>query len=246
MIKNYIPPVLTEEALIEELVTASHVLHDQGVLDAFGHISVRDPDDSNYFFMARKMATNAIRIEDIQKLDLEGNAVDGRPSYLERFIHTEIYKARPDVQSVLHSHAVSVLPYTFTDRPLRAVTHMGAFLGNGAPVFEIRETHGNSTDLFGGSASVGAEIANKLADEAVVLMCRHGLAVVGNSIRETVFRAVYAENNAQIQAAGEAIGNINYLTPGEIQAAGALVGQQADRGWESWTLELKKRGWTLE
>lgn len=231
-----------QETVFEELVTATKILLHEGVLDTFGHISARDPEDPQSFFMGRKLAPSHITTADIQKFDLEGETSDNRPSYLERYIHSEIFKARPDVNCVLHSHSPAVLPYCFTDQPLRPVTHMGAFMGEAVPVYEIREKHGENTDLFGGDNGVCADIAEALGQQTVVLMARHGVVNVGSSIREVVFRAFYLEQEAAALTAGLQIGNVKYLSPGEVETAAKLVGAQVDRGWDHWTMRLRQAG----
>lgn len=230
------------DRIFEEIVTGTGILINEGVLDTFGHISARDPDDPGSFYLAQKMAPSLVTTGDIQRYNLEGETTENRPSYLERFIHSEIYKARPDVQSVLHSHSPAVLPYCCVDRPLRPVIHMGAFLGDAVPVYEIRDKHGDSTDLFGNAQSVCADIAESLGNYPVVLMARHGVVNVGSSIREVVYRAIYLELNAAVQTTSLQVGNIKYLTPGEIDMAGKLVGAQIDRGWEHWSQRLKWAG----
>ncbi len=230
------------QKLFQELVTATKILVHEGIMDVFGHISARDPEDPNGFFLAQKLAPNWITVEDMQRFNLDGETFDNRPSYLERYIHSEIYKARPDVQCVLHTHSPAVLPYCFVDQPLQPVTHMGAFLGESVPVYEIRDKQGDDTDLFGGSPSVCAEIAEALGDQPVVLMARHGVVNVGSSVRQVVFRAFYLEQEAAAHTAGLRIGNIKYLTPGEIKSAGNLVGVQIDRGWDHWSQRLKEAG----
>lgn len=231
-----------QQAVFEELVTATKILVHEGVMDTFGHISARDPEDPSSFFLAQKLAPSHITVNDIQRFNLDGTTTDNRPSYLERYIHSEIYKARPDVQCVLHSHSPAVLPYCFVDQPLRPVTHMGAFMGESVPVYEIRDKLGDETDLFGGSPAVCADIAESLGDQTVVLMARHGVVNVGNSVREVVFRAFYLEQEAAALTAGLRIGNIKYLSPGEVKAAGKLVGAQINRGWDHWTQRLKQAG----
>ena len=228
--------------VFEELATATKILLYEGILDTFGHISARDPEDPDYFFLAQKLAPSLITVDDIQRLNLDGETTDNRPSYLERYIHSEIYKARPDVQCVLHSHSPAVLPYCFVDQPLRPVTHMGAFLGESVPVYDIRDKHGDETDLFGGSPSVCADIAESLGNQPVVLMARHGVVNVGSSVRQVVFRAFYLEQEAKAHTAGLQIGTIKYLSPGEVKAAGNLVGAQIDRGWDHWSERLKQAG----
>ncbi|PZO77447.1 MAG: class II aldolase [Mesorhizobium amorphae] len=230
------------QKLFEELVTATKILVNENIMDVFGHISARDPEDPDSFFLAQKLAPNTITAGDMQRFSLDGETFDNRPSYLERYIHSEIYKARPDVQCVLHTHSPAVLPYCFVDQPLRPVTHMGAFLGERVPVYEIRDKQGDDTDLFGGSPSVCAEIAESLGDHPVVLMARHGVVNVGSSVRQVVFRAFYLEQEAAALTAGLRIGNIKYLTPGEVKAAGDLVGAQINRGWDHWSQRLREAG----
>lgn len=228
--------------VFEELVTATKILLNEGILDTYGHISARDPEDPESFFLAQKLAPSLITADDILRFNLDGETTDNRPAYLERYIHSEIYKARPDVHCVLHSHSPAVVPYCFVDQPLRPVTHMGAFLGDAVPVYEIRDKHGDDTDLFGNSPSVCRDIAECLGDKAVVLMARHGVVNVGSSVRQVVFRAIYTEQNAAAQTAGIQIGKIKYLSPGEIRTAGSLVGAQIDRGWEHWSERLRQAG----
>ncbi len=230
------------QTVFKELVIATKILLNEGILDTFGHISARDPDDPTRFFIAQKIAPSLITEEDIQRVNLDGETEDNRPSYLERFIHSEIYKARPDVHCVLHSHSPAVLPYCFVDQPLRPVTHMGAFLGDAVPVYEIRETYGDETDLFGNSPEVCREIAEALGQYPVVLMARHGVVNVGSSIRQVVFRAFYLEQNAAAQTEGLKIGNIKYLSPRRDQDGGSLVGAQIDRGWDHWSQRLRQVG----
>lgn len=230
------------QKIFEELVTATKILIHEGILDTFGHISARDPEDPNYFFLPQKLAPSMVTVDDIQRLTLDGETTDNRPSYLERYIHSEIFKARPDVQCVLHTHSPSVLPYCFIDTPLRPVTHMGAFLGESVPVYEIRDKQGDATDLFGGSPSVCADIAESLGSAPVVLMARHGVVNVGNSVREVVFRAFYLEQEAKALSTGLQIGNVKFLSQGEIKSAGNLVGAQIDRGWNHWSQRLRDAG----
>lgn len=230
------------QTAIEELVMATRILVNEGIMDVFGHISARDPDDPEKFLLPQKLAPNVIGTSDIQVLTLDGETTDNRPSYLERYIHSEIYKARPDVMCVLHTHSPAVLPFSFIDTPLRPVTHMGAFLGESVPVYEIREKQGDSTDLFGGSPEVCAEIAEAMGDSPAVIMARHGVVNVGRSIRETVFRAFYLEQEAKAYTLGLQIGNVKYLTEGELEAAGNLVGAQINRGWDHWSAQVRHLG----
>ena len=134
-----------EPELIDDLVAANRILSDQGVVDGFGHVSARHPGDPTRFLLARSMAPGLVTAEDIMEFDLDGNALDprGRALYVERFIHSEIYKAHPEVNAIVHSHSPSVIPFGATKVPLRPIYHMSSFLGAGVPIFEIRDSRGS-------------------------------------------------------------------------------------------------------
>src|SRR5260221_5612250 len=167
--------------LIEDLVAANRVLADLGVVDGFGHVSVRHDKDPNRYLMSRSMAPALVKADDILEYDLDGVAVDakGRALFLERFIHGEIYKARPDVKAVVHSHSPSVIPFGVSKTRLQPIYHMSSFLGLDVPVFEIRDTAGPASDLLVREAQIGAALAKVLADKTVALMRGHGSVTVG-------------------------------------------------------------------
>lgn len=222
---------------IADLVLANHILVNQGVLDAFGHVSVRSAKNPNHYFISRSRAPSLVAADDIMEYDLEDRPIDarGRSSYLERFIHSEIYKARPDVQSVVHSHSAGVIPFGVSDVPLRPVSHMSGFLVRAVPVFDIREAGGNETDMLIKNTSLGAALAKKLGSGSVVLMRGHGDTVVGNSIKLTVFHAVYTEANARQQAEALRLSkNIVYLNEAEAAKVAEVNDRQVDRPWELW------------
>ena len=226
-----------------DLVTANHILVNEGVLDGFGHISVRDAEHPNQFFIARSMAPGLVELDDIVVCDLEGTVIDsrGRRSYVERFIHSEIYRARPDVQSVIHSHSPAVIPFGATSARLRPICHMGGFLGSTTPVFEIRHSAGESTDLLIRSQLLGKALAAVLGAAAVALMRGHGNVVVGTSIQQSVFRAINTDKNAQLQSqamqlaasVGDA-GGVVYLTDAEAKTASDMNDEHLDRPWQMW------------
>ena len=181
-----------DPALIDELVAANRILFHQGVVDGFGHVSVRHDKDPGRFLLARNMAPALVAPEDIMEFTLDGEAVDprGRAVYLERFIHGEIYRARPDVKSVVHSHSPAVIPFGVSSTALRPLYHMSAFLGDAVPIFEIRNAAGPATDMLIRNGPLGAALATALGNRAVALMRGHGSVAVGSSIRQAVFRAV--------------------------------------------------------
>jgi ribulose-5-phosphate 4-epimerase/fuculose-1-phosphate aldolase len=223
-------------ALVDDLVAASHILADQGVVDGFGHVSVRHPANPNHFLMSRSMAPALVKAEDIMEFDLDGNAIDGRGRavFLERFIHAEVYRARPDVQAVVHSHSPAVIPFGITQVPMRAVYHVAAFLAEGVPVFEIRKPEG-MTDMLVRSGSLGKALADALGSKSVVLMRGHGDVVVGPTIPLAVFRAVYTEVNARIQAQAIALGGpVTYLEVEEGEKANKALDLIHLRAWELW------------
>lgn len=229
---------------IADLVVANRIIADQGVVDGFGHISVRSAKNPDHYFIARSRAPALVSADDIMEYDLDDNPIDarGRASYLERFIHSEIYKARPDVQAVIHSHSPAVIPFGVSDVPLRPISHMGGFLVGPVPVFEIREAGGNETDMLIRSKALGAALAKKLGSATVVLMRGHGNTVVGQSIKTAVFHAIYTEQNARLQAQTMSLGGrITYLNEVEAAKVGELNDRLVDRPWEIWKNQALSR-----
>ena len=226
-----------DPTLIEDLVAANRILVDQGVLDGYGHVSVRHDRDPNRYLMSRSIAPELVAVADIMEYDLDSNPVDarGRGSYLERFIHGEIYKARPDVKAVVHTHSPSVIPFGVTGVPLRPLYHMSAFLWMGAPVFDIRVASGEMTDMLVRTPALGRALAQTLGPRAVALMRGHGNVIVGISLPQVVFRSVYTEMNARLQAQAMALsGNVTYLDPEEAKKAEASVAGTLERPWALW------------
>jgi ribulose-5-phosphate 4-epimerase/fuculose-1-phosphate aldolase len=229
-----------DAALIDDIVIGSRILADFGVLDGFGHVSARHPANPNHFLMSRSLAPALVTADDIMEFDLDGNAVDarGRSLFLERFIHSEIYRARPDVMSVVHTHSPGVIPYTISQVPLRAVFHNAAFLAAGAPLWDIRKDFGE-TDMLVRNAAIGKDLALTLADKPVVLMRGHGDVTVGPSVKLAVFRAYYTDVNARLQSQAIALGGEpNYLTPGEGTKADAVNLAIIDRIWNLWKMRV--------
>lgn len=228
--------------IIDDLVAASRVLADLGVFDAFGHVSVRHDKDPNRYLMSRSMAPALVKAEDIVEFDLDGVAVDakGRAVFLERFIHGEIYRARPDVKAVVHSHSPSVIPFGVSKVRLQPIYHMSSFLGLDVPVFEIRDVAGPASDLLVRNAGIGKALAASLGDKTVVLMRGHGSVTVGVSLPQVVFRAYYAEMNARLQSEAMRLGAVTYLTAEEAAAAARTNDGQVMRPWELWKRKAMK------
>jgi HCOMODA/2-hydroxy-3-carboxy-muconic semialdehyde decarboxylase len=234
-------PILgADRAAIEELVIGSRILANLGVVDGFGHISMRHPGNPSHFLMSRSVAPALVTVDDIMEFDQDGNAVDprGRTVFLERFIHSEIYKARPDVQSVVHAHSPGVIPFSVSTVKLQAIYHMPAFLAAGVPVFEIRDA-GGQTDMVVRNAELGKALAQTLGAKSVALMRGHGDVVVGPTVRAAVFRAYYTDVNARLQTQAIALGGpVNYLTPEEGEKADAVHAEVLERAWNLWKTQV--------
>ena len=226
--------------LVDDLVAAYRTLASLNVLDAFGHVSVRDPRNPKRYLMSRSIAPESVTAADILLLDLDSQIVDrkdeGTLLYRERFIHGEIYKVRPDVNAVVHSHSPTVVPFTVTRAKLRPLLHNAGFLGYGAPLFEIRKYAGNATDLLVETPELGKALARSLGkNAAVVLMRGHGDSVVGPTLRDAVFRAYYTEVNARLQLQAITIGGpINFLTKEEAITSSEAMLRAAARPWALW------------
>ena len=239
MYARTVMPAAADRALVDKLVLANRILYRQGVVDGFGHVSVRHDQSSEHFLLARNMAPGLVRREDIVTFDLDGAALDaaGRRVYLERFIHGEIYRARPDVQSVVHSHSPNVIPFGVTGTPLQPVFHMSGFLAEGSALFEIRDVAGD-TDMLISNASLGVALAAALGSRSTILMRGHGSTVVGASLEQAVYRAFYAEVNARLQTQARQLGEVTYLNANEAAKAAAINDTQLPRVWELWAREV--------
>jgi HCOMODA/2-hydroxy-3-carboxy-muconic semialdehyde decarboxylase len=222
-------------ALVADLVDANRILADQGVFDAYGHVSVRAGADR--FLMSRSLAPGQVEASDILEygLDSEPVAAGAPAGYLERYIHGEIYRLRPDVGAVVHNHAPLLIPFgVVAAAALRPICHMAGFLDKGAPVFEIREAAGDATDLLIRNRTLGQALAERLGGAPIILMRGHGVTVVGANIRQVVYRAIYAELNARLQLAANSLGAATYLTPAEAEAARETNEGQLERPWRVW------------
>lgn len=222
------------------LAIANRILAREGVVDAFGHVSQRSPTHNERFLIARSLAPGRVTPADIIELDLDGVAVDprGPASYLERFIHAEIYRARPDVQAVIHSHSPAVLPFSVVkDVPLRCICHTAGFIGARVPVFEIRDVAGDATDLLIRNSRLGAALATCLGEQTLVLMRGHGSTTVGRTLAQAVFHAVYAEVNARVQYNALQLGSAVYLSALESKVA-TSSDEAVHRAWDLWVSQV--------
>jgi ribulose-5-phosphate 4-epimerase/fuculose-1-phosphate aldolase len=225
------------EERIEDLVAAYRILAEHGVIDAYGHVSVRSDRDPNRYFLARHLAPELVTADDIIEYDLDSRPIDprGRESVRERFIHGEVYKARSDIHSVVHNHSPSVIPFSIAGVALRPVFHMAAFVGQGVPNFEIRDAEAG-TDLLVKTPYLGQALAKTLGDKPAALMRGHGATVVGESIPRAVGRSIYLEMSARMQMQAMLIagpnGRLTFLDDAEVQAS--VPPQNYNRAWPLW------------
>jgi HCOMODA/2-hydroxy-3-carboxy-muconic semialdehyde decarboxylase len=229
--------------VLDDLVTANRVLAHEGVVDGFGHVSVRDPQNASRYRLARSMAPALVTAADILTYDLDSNVLDanGRTSYAERFIHGAIYKARPDVNAIVHAHTPAVIPFGVSAVRLQPVFHMGAFLGGGVPVFEIRDASRTATDMLVSSQPLGDALARTLGNANVALMRGHGMVAVASTIPEAVFRAYYTGQDAALQSEALRLGNPTYLSADEARRATQTQAGLVSRAWDLWKRALPPR-----
>jgi ribulose-5-phosphate 4-epimerase/fuculose-1-phosphate aldolase len=238
-----VPPA--EAALVDELVTGNRILFDQGIVDAFGHLSVRHDKDPTKYLMSRHLAPGLVTPGDVVTFDLDSVPVIdiGKRYYSERFIHGEIYKARPDVMAVVHSHSPSVIPFGLTGVKLQAMFHNAGFLAQGVPVFDIRDKFG-VTDLLVGNGEKGVALAQVMGPKDVVLMRAHGGVACGPTLQSAVFRAFYTEINARIQhwtAALAGGGPIAALDPEEGKLSDVINRTAGMRAWDLWRAQVRSQ-----
>ena len=225
-----------DASTLQDLAAASRILADQGVFDAAGHVSMRHPANPERFLMSRSLAPALVTADDIMEFTLDCEPCDarGRTAFIERYLHGEIYRARPDVMGVAHGHSPAVVPFGLVSTPMRATYHNAAFLASGVPVFDIRDTFG-ATDIVINSSPRGAALARALADKAVVLLRAHGFVAVGPSLQAAVFRAIFTEVSARVQLQAEALGGpLAALDDEEGRKADAINLATVGRSWEFW------------
>src|SRR5262245_60615377 len=235
----------TLDTVINDLVIANRILAKADVVDAYGHISVRNPDNPKHFFLSRSVAPDLVERGDIVELGLDGQPVrdESRALYLERFIHAAIYEARPDIQSVVHAHAEDILPFGIAQAtPLRPVIHSGSFIGADVPVWDIADKFGD-TNLLVTNIEQGRDLAKSLGSNNVALMRGHGFASAGRSLIEVVRISVYLPRNARAQLRALQLGgDITYLSQGEIDARNRGYSPYSTETWRAWEYWANKAG----
>lgn len=236
-------------ARIADLAAAARILAARGVVDGFGHVSMRHPDAPDRYLMSRALAPARVTPADIVEYDLDSVECDpdAPKGFLERFIHGQVYKARPDVGAVVHSHSPSVIPFGLAKAPMQACFHNAAFLAGGVPVFDISEKYG-ATDMLVSDNDKGVALAECLADRPVALMRAHGSVACGPTLESAVFRAVYTEVSARVQHWALALAGdgeeLAVLTEEEGRLADVPNQTAGMRAWDLWREEIRgETGW---
>ena len=236
-------------AAVRDVVIANRILAHQGVLDAYGHVSMRDPTDSSRFLLSRSLSPGSVTAEDVILFGGDGEPVspdEKRPLYVERHIHSAVYEKRPDAMAVVHSHAEDVLPFTITKRKLRPVLHTIGNMGDNIPVWDLATNFGDRTALVVTNMAQGRDLARCLACDRMALMRGHGFVCLGYSIYDLVRLSVYIPKNARVQMAAMRMclpaddeSGVHYLSTGEIESRLALdpMSPAMLRGWEFWARE---------
>lgn len=232
------------ETAFKDLVIANRILAHQGVVDAYGHVSMRHPTNPERFILSRSRSPELVDERDIMEFTLDGKVVgdDRRPPYLERFIHGGIYEARADVTAVVHSHAEETLPFGIAGVPLKPVVHVASSMGASVPVWDIAEKFGDNTNLLVVNQEQGRDLAKRLGQGRVALMRGHGFVAGGFTIQDVVRMSVYLPVNARVMTAAMRL-NPNYkaLAPGEIEGRGAF-NPKAPESWRAWEYWARRAG----
>lgn len=225
------------EAALADLVIANRILANEGVIDAFGHVSIRHPERDDRYFLARSRSPELVERGDILEFDLDSNPInpDGRTMYSERPIHGCIYKTRPEVKSVCHNHAHSLIPFGVTGSEIKPIWHVAGSIGAEVPIWDISEQFGE-TDLLVTNNDTGGSLAKKLGKNRCALMRGHGAVVAAHTLKATVFTAIYLMANAKLLKEAREMGQVRYLSPGEVKLTEQMNFKERsqNRAWEYW------------
>ena len=224
---------------LQDLVNANRILAHEGVVDAFGHVSLRHPDNPDRYFLSRSRAPELVTREDIMEFTIEGDPIDqqGRSMYAERPIHGALFEARPDVHAVVHNHSPAVVPFSVTTTPLRPMIHLAAIIGSQVPVWDIRDRFGD-THMLVVTMDQGRDLARTVGDGRVALMRGHGCVVAGGSVKQAVMAAIYLQVNAHLLSESLRLGEVTYMSPGEVEKMSEFQQQPlaSERAWEYWMM----------
>lgn len=231
------------ETAFRNLVIANRILAHQGVVDAYGHVSIRHPLNPERFLLSRSRSPELVEEKDIMEFSLDGKVVgdDRRPPYLERFIHGGMYEARPDVQAVVHSHAEETLAFGIADVPLKPVIHVASSMGAQIPVWDIAEKFGDNTNLLVINQDHGRDLAKRVGAGRIALMRGHGFVAAGGAVQDVVRLSVYLPVNARVQTAAMRFGSYKPLAPGEIEVRGHF-NPKAPESWRAWEYWARRAG----
>ena len=233
---------LADAATLRELVIANRILAHEGVVDAFGHVSVRHPEEPGHYLIARSLGPELVTEDDLQRFTHTGEQVAGneQPPYHERAIHGAIYEARPEVMAVCHHHSPSVIPFGVTGVALRPIFHMAALIGTDIPTWDIAEAFGD-TDMLVRTVEQGRSLARTLGQRRAALMRGHGAVVAGRTLRQLMMTCVYMEQNARMLSQALALGQVRYLSAGEVERASTtlLAAVPSSRAWETWASRIR-------
>jgi ribulose-5-phosphate 4-epimerase/fuculose-1-phosphate aldolase len=222
--------------LLDELVTANRILAREGVVDSFGHVSIRHPERSNRYVLSRARAPECIEAADLMEFTLDGTPIDpagGKP-YAERYIHGAVYEARAEVRAVVHHHSPNVIPFSVTTARLSPVMHMCAGIGMRVPTWDSRARFGD-TNLLVTNVEMARDLAAALGPRPAMLMRGHGAVVAGASLREVVFNSIYLQLNADLLMKAQTLGDVTFLSEGEVAAVLRTRGSFTfERAWEFW------------
>ena len=230
---------------LRDLVIANRILAHEGVVDAFGHVSLRHPDNPERYLLSMSRSPELVTAGDVMEFTIEGDPIDpqGRPVYAERPIHGALYEARPDVQAVVHNHSPAVIPFGVTGTPLRPMVHLAAIIGVQVPGWDIRDRFGD-TNMLVTTMEQGRDLARAVGDGRVALMRGHGCVVVGGSLKEVVMTSIYLQVNARLLSESLPLGDVTYLSPGEVAKMSEFQRSPlaADRAWEYWKMRAGPEG----
>jgi len=219
----------------DKLIASNRILAREEVVDAFGHVSLRHPDNPHRYVMSRSRSPELVEFDDLMEFELDGEAVDlqGRTPYGERMIHGAVFENRPEIMAVVHNHSYEVLPFGITGMPMRPVIHVASVIGQNIPVWDIQDKFGD-TDMLVRTMEQGRDLAATLKNNNCLLMRGHGAVIAGRSLEEAVMTSIYLQVNARVLSEALKMGTPKGLTPGEIEQSSAVQGSPLakDRAWE--------------
>ncbi len=223
----------------KQVVQLNRILANEGVMDAFGHASLRNPERFDRFFLPRACAPELVEIDDVIEFGLDGEPVEplNAALYSERVIHSSLYRRRSDIGAVCHHHSPSILPFCLTQTKLAPVTQLGASMGVHVPIWDSRDRFGATNHLVT-TAAEADDLADTLGMNTMVLMRRHGATVIGRDAQDIAFRTIYSCRSAEAQYRAALLGPVDTLSPEESALAEKYPASSLDRAWDLWNRRL--------